>query len=160
MDHYWKLNAYGKFWENYDNKPIVVLDDPQPPEKFNLEEASTFKQVIGETPCTVEIKYGAMQMDAQLIIILSNFEPATMANSFGLGSSGALYRRFIDTCGAYKCRGPRWAEEKLTKLIATCVQICVDNSVDVDSVVSNLIPYRATDYSKLLCCGGLHKVIQ
>ena len=31
VDFYWKLGGMSKFWDGYDNQPIVIIDDPVSP---------------------------------------------------------------------------------------------------------------------------------
>ena len=44
IDNYWKGNGFAKFWENYNNQEIVVLDDPAPPSTYDNSEAMAFEQ--------------------------------------------------------------------------------------------------------------------
>ena len=84
-----------KYFDGYDNQPIVWMDDPCPVENRTHETATIFKNVVGSTgPCQVEIKFGAMQFDSHLIIITTNVPPDAMAESFGNYSNEAMMRRF------------------------------------------------------------------
>lgn len=92
------MGGLNKYFDGYDNDPIMWMDDPCTPDPHKLNEAAvTFKNVIGSTgPLQVEIKYGSMQFDSHLVIITSNLSPDRMANGFGTESCDAMYRRLQD----------------------------------------------------------------
>ena len=104
MDWYSKLEGENsKFWDGYDNQPIVVFDD------VNIEDTpysrmviSGMKKVLGTSiRTTVEIKYGSVAFDSSLVIITSNPGPNELASACGAGNRAAMLRRFKDTQGSH-----------------------------------------------------------
>lgn len=75
---YKKMSELSKYWDGYDNQPIVWIDDPGLFDmRYHPEEAASFKNVISNGAHTVEIKFGKMQFDSKLCIITANADPVT-----------------------------------------------------------------------------------
>lgn len=69
LDYYLK-KSLSKYWDGYDNQPIVWIDDPIPSQtQITTEQASELKSVISTGPAYVEVKYGNMQFDSRLVIL-------------------------------------------------------------------------------------------
>jgi len=78
------MSELTKYWDGYDNQPIVWIDDPGEFDmKYHPEEAAAFKNVISNGPHTVEIKYGSMQFDSKLCIVTTNLTPGRFLRSAG-----------------------------------------------------------------------------
>lgn len=62
IDFYSKMGGLKKFWDGYDNQPIVITDDPR---LFNVrindEDVVAFKSIISSEEYLTEIKFGTMQ---------------------------------------------------------------------------------------------------
>lgn len=93
IDYYSKMSGMQKYWDGYDNQPIVWIDDPNPVGKWSEESAAHFKTVLSTGPTLVEVKHGSMQFDSHLVIISTNLQPGELAASFGSTSEPAILRR-------------------------------------------------------------------
>lgn len=101
LDYYCK-HSLNKFWDGYDNQPIVWIDDPVPPSStFTSEEAQQLKTVISTGPVNVEIKFGNMVFDSPLLIFSLNFTPGELVAKITGSEDKALLRRFTDTDGSH-----------------------------------------------------------
>ena len=88
------MGGLGKFWDGYDNQPVVVIDDPSMFDpKMKPEGIDYFKNLISVGEMIVEVKCGSMQMDSPLIIMSSNFDPDVLAGSAGPRHQDAIYDR-------------------------------------------------------------------
>ena len=141
-----KRIRFSKFWDGYNNNRIVVLDDPTPPAKYDSEEANAFRSILSTGPCAVEIKYGTMQFDSDLMIIISNLEPHMLAGYFGPKATDPINRRFIDTAGCINLnhRAPYITRELnetlLDKLFLGTMNYDWTRKFDFKKVLSNLPP--------------------
>lgn len=147
--YYSKSGGLTKYFDGYDNQPIVWMDDPCPIETRTQEMATIFKNVVGSSgPCQVEIKFGAMQFDSHLIIITSNVPPDNMAESFRSYSNEAMYRRFtqpLDPIYALNREVCVKMKKFLVQVIAAKANV-YDINVDVNYVVSQFPVVRKTVY--------------
>lgn len=143
LDYYSKMGGMSKFWDGYDNQPLVVIDDPGLFNiKFNEDELNAFKNVISSTRHTVEVKGSSMQFDSFLVIIISNYSPNIMALSAG-PASDAVYDRLAGSrsvvSGGVNCLNKTAARRDLGPLLCTFLvkigrvfNVCVD----VDAVLA------------------------
>ena len=70
IDWHSKLQGFEKYWEGYDNEPIVFIDDPVMPNiKYNQDGVQMLKTTMSVGACMISVKYGSMQFDSKLIII-------------------------------------------------------------------------------------------
>ena len=101
-DYYKKSNGLRKWWDGYDNEPIVWIDDPvsQNVDK-DPESIQQLKNVMSTGRCQVEVKYGSLLFDAKIIILTTNFSPEHLANTCGADSAAPMLRRFKDTLGDF-----------------------------------------------------------
>lgn len=121
MDYYMKLMGFNKYWDGYDNQPIVFVDDPVMPDvKVNKDDIQGLKLVMSTGACQVEIKYGSMQFDSKLIIVASNQSPELIAQRCGSDNSDAIFRRLTDTFGAHYI-GNEHTASQIPALILTCI---------------------------------------
>ena len=63
LDYYHKVGGMAsKYWDGYDNQPIVWIDDPNQMDMRNDKDTvEMWKRVIGTGPALVEVKFGTMQ---------------------------------------------------------------------------------------------------
>ena len=98
IPYYFKAGGLSKFWEGYDNEPIVVIDDPVTPGFAQANEQIQYlKNVISTGNVYVEVKYGSMVFDAHILIFTSNLSPYILANDCGAKNMDAVFRRLTDT---------------------------------------------------------------
>ena len=143
--YYSKSGGLTKYFDGYDNQPIVWMDDPCPIEQRTQEMATIFKNVVGSSgPCQVEIKFGAMQFDSHLIIITTNVPPDHMAESFGSFSNEAMYRRFTTPMDPVFCQDRVTCN--LVRVIAAKAKDVFDIDIDVEFTVSQFPVIRKTVY--------------
>lgn len=99
LDTYWKISGFTKYWDGYDNQPVVFIDDPVMPDiKVSKDDVQGLKMVLSNGPCPVEIKYGAMQFDSKLA---TNQASDVIAYRSGGDNSEAIRRHMVDTVGSY-----------------------------------------------------------
>ena len=105
------MAGLSRFWDGYDNQPIVWIDDPVSPDsRSNSEDMQQFKTLLScSGPMQVQIKGGAVQFDSDIIIISGNTNPADLADKFGLECRDAIYRRLTDEPGSHYVAGRREA---------------------------------------------------
>ena len=99
IDYYKKLRGLSKFWDSYDNEPIVYVDDPVKANiNYNEDDVQGLKNILSTGPCIADIKFGSMNFDSKLVIIATNISPTYMAESMGIDNKDAMLRRFQDSC--------------------------------------------------------------
>ena len=59
------------------------------------------KNVMSVGDCLVEVKYGSMVFDSNLLIITSNIHQMLLGTASGEENHDPIYRRLTDSCGAY-----------------------------------------------------------
>lgn len=59
------------------------------------------KNVMSVGDCYVEVKYGTMVFDSNLLIITSNIDPMKLAVACGEENCDPIYHRLTDTCEAF-----------------------------------------------------------
>lgn len=66
LDYYFKGGGLTRYFDGYDNEPIVVIDDPVAPNSStDSENIQNFKRICGcEGKTFVEVKYGYMVFNA------------------------------------------------------------------------------------------------
>lgn len=147
LTYYKKMSELSKFWDGYDNDPIVWIDDPG---YFDMErhpeEAASFKNIISTGPHIVEIKYGKCQFDSRLCIITSNTAPEYFASSAG-SCAEAISRRIGHdslTGRAIYCPNLHATKTKLYRRVIKCVKAIAEQyyhiNIDTDLVMDNLPP--------------------
>ena len=138
-DYYPKMGALKKFWDGYDNQPIVFIDDPgQFNVKFSDEDTAAFKNVVSTGAHIVEIKGGCMQFDSHLVIVVSNTDPDTLSNTAGLLARDAVYDRLVGSRAAVRggifCPDQHTARMILKKkLIYLCCSMLSHIGVHIES---------------------------
>ena len=141
------MSELTKYWDGYDNQPIVWIDDPGEFDmKFHPEEVAAFKNVISNGPHTVEIKYGSMQFDSKLCIITTNLTPGRFLRSSG-PNFDALDRRIgrDSIIGAPEhCSSLEYCKTKLYKhafkIIAQIARVYFNIELDVNYLINVLPP--------------------
>ena len=85
-----KLNGFRKYWDGYDNQPIVWIEDPGAFDtRFNVDDVNAFKMLISTGSCLLlEVKYGTVQFDSYLVIVTSNVAPWDLAQLAGPTAHG------------------------------------------------------------------------
>ena len=124
MDFYSKMGGLNKYWDGYDNQPIVVIDDPG---LFNIQHNEdcviAFKNVVSNGAFQVEVKYGSLQFDSYLVIIISNIAPGILAMSGG-SHADSLYSRFVGNRSIVGrdivCNTPEDARVTLISVLEQC----------------------------------------
>ena len=90
------MGGLRKYWDGYDNQPIVVIDDPGLFDPMNKgDDVHAFKSIISAEEHLVEIKFGSMQFDSHLVIIITNYDAGMLANSAGLENQDAVMDRLV-----------------------------------------------------------------
>ena len=156
LETYFKLGGLSKWMDNYNNEPIVVIDDPVNSSSLKTgdeEPIQRFKNLISTGPVIVEIKCGSMVFDSPLVVILSNIHPEELAQACGLDNEEAIYRRLTDTCGAHKIDSRHDAVNKMTEHYLQCVKICMkhnyDIDIDIEAVIQAIGPHDSCSYSNI-----------
>lgn len=94
LSFYCKGGGLKKWWENYDNQPICIIDDPSCFNvRFSDEDVQAFKTVISSEETTVEIKGGTMQFTSHLVIVVTNPDSTDLARSSGPANYDAVLDR-------------------------------------------------------------------
>ena len=138
-DFYTKMGGLDKWWDGYDNQPIVWIDDPIAMDgQYQREAVQRLKNVISHGHVLCEIKGGSMVFDAQLIIISSNFDPRDMAASCGMENFDAIFRRLTDTCGAQEVKTRADCLKKMIEYILLCVKEKMNPDLDIKHVVQSI----------------------
>ena len=153
FSYYSKIGGLSKWWDGYDNDPVVVIDDPAVFNvKFNQDEVVYFKNLISTGPMEVEVKCGAMQMDSPLIMLTSNIQPDTLATSAGACHEDAVYDRLAGSRSiareAIYIQDKKQARDRLpiyiAKLVVRMMFTMYDMPIHLDQVISHL---THTDWS-------------
>ena len=93
IDYYKKLRGLSKFWDSYDNEPIVYIDDPVKANvQYNEDDVQGLKNILSSGPCIADIKFGSMNFDSKLVIIAANISPEMMAMSMGRDNQEPMLR--------------------------------------------------------------------
>ena len=122
IDYYKKLRALSKFWDSYDNEPIVYVDDPVKANiNYNEDDVQGLKNILSTGPCIADIKFGSMNFDSKLVIIATNISPTYMAESMGIDNKDAMLRRFQDSCGSCYVDTKVKARKQLPEVIFKCI---------------------------------------
>ena len=84
-----------------------------------------FKNVVSTGAHIVEVKGSAMQFDSRLVIVVSNTDPESLANTAGLWARDAIFDRLIGSRSILKgSRNKFEARETLkNKLISVCCDV-------------------------------------
>ena len=135
---YYKAHGFNKeYWDGYINQPIVIIDDPSiPTNQFNMANISeTYKNILSTGEFICNVKYGSMQFDSHLVIILSNIPAREMADAFAPEDREAHYRRFADSFGEYNIGSPHELEHFLvTQFIANLHELLQDRGLINDDL--------------------------
>ena len=143
-----KMGGLGKFWDGYDNEPVVVIDDPAVFDvKYDQKEIIYFKNLISNGPMEIEVKCGAMQFDSPLVIMSSNIDPEVLAISAGKPHEAAVWDRiagsrsvigkavYVDTDTYARKKLPF----KLITLIARMMYDIYDLEINVQACMDNIV---------------------
>lgn len=134
VDYFCKMGGLDRSFDGYDNQKIVYIDDPVANAAVKTGDESSvqrLKNIISTGDTLVEIKGGTMVFDSSLIIITCNMAPRALANSCGIDNADAMYRRFVDTAGAYWISN-REDTKRLTKHLIKVIQRNVKEIWDID----------------------------
>ena len=124
LDYFCKGSGLSKFWDGYDNQPVVFVDDPAHPkdEILNEDQINALLTVLSCGPVFIEVKHSNMVFDSNLVIIASNMQPKQLAKMAGETSYPAVIRRLEETCGAYHIKNKMQARSvDLRLLICRCI---------------------------------------
>lgn len=146
LDYYAKSAGLSRFWDGYDNQRLVWLDDPVP-EVCQPENKQQLRNVLSTGPARVEVKFGSMQFDAELLIISCNYPASQMAMAFGSESYEPLLRRFTDTCGEF--RVTTLNKHNLPRLICNAVGTKLQIDINPNIIISRMYDVVHFDYTHL-----------
>lgn len=151
IDYYCKLGGLDRWWDSYDNQPIVLIDDPVGMDAaMNKEPIQRLKNVMSHGDTFVEVKGGSMVFDSSLIIIISNQDPRTLAQTCGLDNFEAIFRRFTDSCGAHYVKTRKDCLEKMTEYTMLCIKKNMncwkDLDFDISKAMHNIKNFIAPTY--------------
>lgn len=165
LDFYCKLGGLDRWFDGYDNQPIVYIDDPvcsNATKSGDESNVQRLKNIMSTGDVIVEIKGGTMVFDSSFIIITCNLTPRDLAASCGPDNQEAVLRRFQDTCGCHYVPDRETCLRQMTVYITKCiarnVKCVYDIDVDVMDVMHNMpdlhIPnYRDIDWAQ---CDAKH----
>jgi len=125
ISFYAKMGGLDKYWDGYDNDPIVVIDDPvssQARSTGNEEAVQRLKNVLSYGGTLVKVKHGSMVFDAKIIIIAYNSHPEELAWTCGEGNMEAIKNRFMNTCGAHEITSKRMARQDFPRHMLLMIQ--------------------------------------
>lgn len=155
VDYYCKLGGLDRWWDGYDNNPIVYIDDPVANNLKSGDETNIqrLKNVLSTGDTLVEIKGGSMVFTSNLIIITSNLNPQFLANSCGHDNCEAIYRRLTDTCGAHHLNDRRDVMLKMIHHLVRIIQRNIDANlginIDVAHVIKNIPDIKLPKYNDI-----------
>lgn len=141
IDYYVKVGGLNKWWDGYDNQPIVCIDDPGMFNPQYNDDAIAFKTAISAEAMKLEIKGGVVQFDSRLVIVLSNAAPELLAESSGPYHTQAVLDRLT---GTRSCKGKavyitkKQDRDRLITYITNIVKEFVAVPLGVD-IHSNLV---------------------
>ena len=103
IDYYMKSYGFtSKYWDGYSNEVAVIVDDPAKPQQFKIDAISEcWKNILSGSQFLANQKYGGIQFDSHLCIILANISARELAESFAHEEVSAHYHRFADSMGEY-----------------------------------------------------------
>lgn len=70
------VKMQGKWWDGYSNEQVVVIDDFDPENMFDIVYGF-YLCLLDRYPMRIECKGGSMQFGSKIIIFTSNFNPKT-----------------------------------------------------------------------------------
>ena len=96
---YCKVMGLSKWYDGYDNEPIVLIDDPviMSSSPTFMEQVQTLRNMISTGPAYCEIKGSTWVFDSHVIVIVCNKSPAQLSHDCGSDNQEAMFRRFTDT---------------------------------------------------------------
>ena len=140
-----------KWFDGYDQQPIVLIDDPS---KFvirnNFEAVDAFKNLISSNAMQVEVKGGFRQFNSRLVIICSNCTPTEFAVSAGADHQTAIIDRITGQRAWVRGGVPirfadaarRGLSEYVIRQIALYSKEYNLNPIDVKKVVCQIPNYK------------------
>ena len=159
LDFYSKGAGLKKWWQNYNNEAICVIDDPSCFNcRFSDEDVQAFKTVISSESMTVEIKGGNMQFDGYLVIVITNPSSNALAETSGTVNREAILDRLAGSRsivkGGVEITDAATARERLprylTKIVARVAKTNFDIDVDVELIINNLPAIIGQDCSDIM----------
>lgn len=154
IDYYSKGGGLKKYWDGYDNQPIAWIDDPVSPEECrDSESIQQLKNVMSVGDCFVEVKYGTMVFDSNLLIITSNIDPMKLAVVCGEENRDPIYRRLTDTCGSYWLGN---VSDNHYHALCEFISESCGVQIDIDSILKQLPPMESRNFSVGKYLMGFH----
>ena len=154
-DFYFKGGGLKKYWDGYDNQPIVWIDDPVMLDSTkDSESVQQLKNVFSTGNAVVEVKYGSLTFDSKLVIITSNPSPEYLAGSCGQDNYEPILRRLTDACGSWRidekeyCRSNKF-KKQLFRIIRRSLDHININDVTAKEVIENITSVKKTNFDDL-----------
>ena len=99
LDYYSKVSGLSKWFDGYDNQPIVIIDDPvlTPGSIGFQEQLQCLRNIISTGPTYVEVKGATMVFDSKFIVFVANPSPEQLSDMCGAQQKDAIHRRLTDT---------------------------------------------------------------
>ena len=148
LDYYSKVAGFSKWWDGYDNQPIVWIDDPVRLDVTRDKESiQQLKTTLSTGPAQVEITGRTLQFDAHLVIITSNATPSSIASSCGESCVGPILRRLVDIGGfrMVTLDDCLCLPERIFKLCKMKFDARLNMNIDVDLLLDTLPEYCKED---------------
>jgi len=84
------VKPVGKWWDGYDGQDVVLVDDFDPSNCFDIQ-FDFYLKLLDRYPMKVEVKGGFEEFRSKTIIFTSNFDPKTWF--YTKSNRGAFFRR-------------------------------------------------------------------
>ena len=99
LDYYSKVSRLSKWFDGYDNQPIVIIDDPVlTPGSIGFQEhVQCLRNVISTGPTYVEVKGATMVFDSKFIVFVANPTPEQLDDMCGIQQKDAIHRCLTNT---------------------------------------------------------------
>ena len=84
IPYFVKMGGLNKYWDGYQYEPITLIDDPGLfNRQFGTDQIDAFKDLVSFGPCLSEVKFGSIQNQTRLLIVISNFHAIQMSDAAG-----------------------------------------------------------------------------
>ena len=144
-DYFTKGGGLKNFWDGYDNQPIAWIDNPvSPNEGKHSESIQQSKNVMSVGDCLVEVKYGTMVFDSNLLIVNSKIDPIKLAVACGEDNCDPIYHILTDTCGAFYLAK---VHDKHYKALIGFISESCGLDLNPDEIIKALPPWERRDFS-------------